>query len=415
MQANSDDHDQELLFRTNAEIGVCLALEPRADQVHSKYGSYSRSLKCSGRAWCLTGAGLSLALLLAPLLAVASSLTSSLQPARVTEALRQAEEQAPNNCSGDSEDCTATQCCNVPGTQCYEKTNSWAACLPDCERGPRPGDIDKVPWSCKTLGSRFEGRTPKLFCFSVVRTDSYEMGLVEALLQEGVGIFACDGFMVLTQREQVSLRLPERSNSSADELPTTRIAGADGLTIGTSGQGTAVNAELFQFVWKTILADGRYRQHDWTVKVDPDAVLLPWRLQEHLRSHTYRDLGEGGSFYVVNCNLYPANPNFPMIYGAVEVFSTSALQAYEEGEPHCSTSLPWKDWQWGEDKFMSKCMELLGVTRLEDFKQVGDQLCTFSGCGDTSRASYHPFKDVQSWMACWDEANAEAVSDNLTI
>jgi hypothetical protein len=230
------------------------------------------------------------------------------------------------------------------------------------------------------------------------------MDLVEALLREGVGIFACDGFMVLTQHEQVSLRLPNRSNGSADELPTTRIAGASEVTVGINGQGFADNAVLFQFVWKTLLADGRYRQHDWTVKADPDAVLLPWRLQEHLRSHTYRDPGKGGSFYVVNCNNHPSNPNFPTIYGAVEVFSTKALQVYEEGESDCLNSLPWKNEQWGEDKFMSKCMGFLGVTRLEDFKQVGDQRCTFNGCGDTSRASYHSFKDVQSWMKCWGEA-----------
>lgn len=393
---------------TSSEVGAGLAPEPRADQAHAKYASHRRSFTCSGRAWCLTGAGLSLALLLAPLLAAASSsLTpSSLRPARVTEALRQAQERVPHNCSGDSEDCTATQCCNVPGTQCYQKAVGWAACFPDCEPGPRPGDLDKVPWSCKMLGSRFKGRTPKLFCWSIMRTTGYEMDLMKALLQEGVGIFACDGFSVLTQQEQVSLGLPKGSKSSADELFTARIAGADGVTVGTSGQGTAVNAELFKFAWKTVLADGRYRQHDWTVKTDPDAVLLPGRLQEHLRPQTHRALEEGGSLYVVNCNLYPDNPNFPMIYGAVEVFSTKALQVYKEGEPHCSSSLPWKDWQWGEDKFIDKCMELLGVTKLEDFKQVGDQECTFSGCGDTSRASYHPFKDVQSWMKCWGEANS---------
>merc|ERR1711966_599804 len=331
----------------SAEIFAGPALEPPADRLPSKDVFQSRSSACSGRAWRLTGAGLSLALLLVLLPAAASSLTSSLRPGRITEVLRQAEEHSPG-------------------------------------RGVSRTGHSRGRRSYKGTAQHFEGRTPKLFCFSVMRTDGYEMDLMKAQLQEGAGIFACDGYIVLTQHEQVSLGLLGRSNNSVDELLTTSVADADGVTIGTSGEGFAVNAELFSFAWKTILADGRYRQHDWTVKADPDAVLLPWRLQEHLRSHTYRDIEEGGSFYVVNCNLYPENPNFPMIYGAVEVFSTKALQVYGEGESHCLGSLPWKDWQWGEDKFMGKCMELLGVTRLEDFEQVGDQRCTFSGCGDTS-------------------------------
>lgn len=411
---------------SSAEMGADIALEET--RAPSKYPSHNRSFTCSGRAWCLTGAGLSLALLLAAARPTSLPLRERERGPNVVRKFEEFEDgpQPPDaedgsssstegdsdlvvfdasDCSGDSEDCTSTQCCSVPGTQCYEKNSKWAACFPDCTPGPRPGDIDDDDWSCRPLGSRYEGRTPKLFCWSIMRTTGYEVGLMKVLLEKGVGIFACDGNAVLTQGGQISLGLPKGSSSSTDEFFTTWVAGADGVTVPTSGQGTAVNAELFKFAWRTILNEGHYKEHDWSVKADPDTVLLPGRLQEHLRPHTGRDPEQGGSFYVVNCNRYPSNPNFPMIYGALEVYSTKALQTYSEGEARCD-SLPWKAWQWGEDKFMGKCMGLLGVTRLDDFAQVGDKRCTFSGCGDASRAAYHSFKDVASWMSCWGEANA---------
>jgi len=393
----SADDEQELLSSTSSEGEAGLALESQVPSIGPSRGRRLLLLKAG-----LGLAGLALFALLREQRPAAPVSASSLRPAAAAnEVLQKAAEPVAHTCSASfSEDCTLSQCCDETGMQCYEKAAGWAACLQDCEPGLRKGDDDGTPWSCKKLGSRFEGRTPKLFCFSLMRTDGYEVGLMKALAQHGVGIFACDGYMVLAQHGQASLGIPKGSDK---ELLTTWIAGAEAVTIATSGQGTAVNAELFKFAWKTILADGRYLLHDWTVKTDPDAVMVPWRMQEHMRPHTPRVPGAGGAVYVVNCNLYPANPNFPMIYGAVEVVSTKALQVWGEKESDCD-SLPWKDWQWGEDKYIDKCLELLGITKLEDFKQVGDQRCTFDGCGDTSRAAYHPYKDVQSWFDCWGEA-----------
>merc|ERR1711939_1185883 len=91
----------------------------------------------------------------------------------------------------------------------------------------------------------------------------------------------------------------------------------DAAAVGISQDGTAANTQLFMNIWDAVRKDGRYAWFDFTVKVDPDAVLVPHRVRDHLRPH----LKQVGGFYVKNCNKYPGSANFPMMYGSVEVFS----------------------------------------------------------------------------------------------
>jgi len=132
------------------------------------------------------------------------------------------------------------------------------------------------------------------------------------------------------------------------------------------------------------------------VKVDPDAVLMADRLRKHMAPHT------GANVYVVNCNAFPNSPNFPMMYGATEVFSLSAMRAYAAGSTRCGTQLPWK--AWGEDYFMTHCMDLLGVARVLDTQVLGDNMCTGANCADGWTAAFHPFKSIESWMLCLSQA-----------
>jgi len=82
-----------------------------------------------------------------------------------------------------------------------------------------------------------------------------------------------------------------------------------------SKDGTAGNALLFMHLWDAVNAAGTYKLLDWTVKVDPDAVLLPDRLRYHLKPRT------GQKVFVRNCNAFPASGDFPMMYGSLEVIS----------------------------------------------------------------------------------------------
>jgi len=300
---------------------------------------------------------------------------------------------AESHCSGQGKDCRSSRCCHQVGATCYAKSDGWAACKTDCSTKMDPKD-DNATWSCDALGPKSIGLAlkgyPSLFCFTLYMPSRYEGPLMQAQLKEGAGIFSCDGYDVLASENNTLGTGKDGRRVEAILIPK--------IEVGVSQDGTAGNAKLFMAVWDRIIADGRFRNFDWTIKVDPDAVIVPWRVRDHMRPHT------GKSVYVVNCNKFPGSPNFPMMYGAVEIFSNPAMIAYAMGSWKCGQELPWGS--WGEDYYMTHCLDFLGVGRVGDFGVLGDNLCTGANCADTYTASFHPFKELGTWMQCWGKATA---------
>lgn len=238
---------------------------------------------------------------------------------------------------------------------------------------------------------------PSLFCFAVARTKGYEVELVKAQLGKGVGIFGCNDYLVLSH-PAMTLG-PDPSGG-----PTVRSKNIPDKTkehvghFGVNGQLTNswLNTLTFLSAWEAIREDGRLWDYDWTVKADPDAVLLPSRLRSVLAPHTPHG---GGVEYLLNCNRWPTNP---LLYGAVEVFSKKAVGAYYDGVARCKTDLPWQG--FGEDLFMQKCMDMIGVKSVGEFDMVSDTNCKASSCTDDGKAAFHPFKSPATWFDCWGQA-----------
>jgi len=295
-------------------------------------------------------------------------------------------------CSGKWEDCSYSKCCHEVGTTCFAKDDKYATCMDSCNASSILEDTNET-WTCDALGPESWGLAtkgyPSLYCISLYMPHRYEGPLLKSVLKRGAGIFACDGFDVFAN-EQDTLGFT-RGGMKVEALIIPKIE------VGVSQDGTAGNAKLFMCVWDKVIAGGRFRYYDWTIKADPDAVLLPWRLRGHLASHV------GESVYVVNCNKYPFSPNFPMMYGAVEIFSQAAMATYATASWRCGKELPWH--QWGEDYFMTHCMDYIGVDRISDFGVLGDNVCIGANCEDPGVASFHPFKTEDKWHACWNAAN----------
>jgi len=171
------------------------------------------------------------------------------------------------------------------------------------------------------------------------------------------------------------------------------------LGVGIGRDGTAANTQIFVNAFNAINGDGRFKKHDFTVKADPDAVLIPDRLRVKVAPHI------GKNVYFQNCDLrskYPGTTAYPMMYGAVEAITKEGLKAYRDGYQRCKDIFgAW--WQsWGEDLFLGKCLPQLGVSPRDDFGIVNDALChNDKWCGNGWSAAFHPFKDVGSWMGCW--------------
>lgn len=306
--------------------------------------------------------------------------------------------KAPS-CAASGADCSHSRCCASAGELCYEKNASWAACRARCSRagvrvlgaGSSDEDCDDL-WNCDELP-----RYASLFCFSVMLVDTFEQRLMTAQVAKGAGIFACDDHFVLADGVVSLGRPPSRRScpwgvcrESSEEVITRYFPKQK---VWTTTDGTAANTLVFLKAWDIVISDGRFRRHAWTIKVDPDAVLLPSRLRQHLFKHT------GSSVYVLDCNKFE-----PMMYGAVEAFSVRAIKLYAERGWHCASELKWTP--WGEDKYMTRCLNYLGVQPVTNFYVVGDDRCSGAICGDGLSAAYHPFKEVAQWMTCFDEAAA---------
>jgi len=296
-----------------------------------------------------------------------------------------------DKCSGLGENCLESQCCHAVNHQCFTKNEYWANCREDCSTDPDPND-GNATWDCKPLGPRSWGLAlkgyPSLYCFSLFMPSRYEGPLLKAHLNEGAGIFSCDGYDVYAAEECDLGKSKDGIEVKAILIPK--------IPVGVSQDGTAGNAKLFMAVWDKVIAGARFHDYDFTLKVDPDAVLIPWRIRDHMRSH----IGENA--YVVNCNKFPNSPNFPMMFGAVEIFTTKAMIAYAMGSWKCGQQLPWGS--WGEDYYMTHCLDFLGVGRIADFGVLGDNVCTGANCLDPYTGSFHPFKTIDSWMQCWGQA-----------
>jgi hypothetical protein len=212
-------------------------------------------------------------------------------------------------------------------------------------------------------------------------------------LETGLGIFACDEYGVFTDHTAPWTVGP----GPLGMLSTIHFQSAP---VGYSKDGTAGNALLFMHVWEVVINDGRWSQHDWTVKVDPDAVMFPDRLRLHVKQHN------GKKAWIANCNAFPSSSDFPMMYGALEVISKSALAAYEvdiAGNQRCKHELQWGI--MGEDMFFGNCLSLLGSEKIVDTNIVLDERCLgFQNCRSGTFAAFHPFKNVPVWMDCLNAA-----------
>jgi len=249
----------------------------------------------------------------------------------------------------------------------------------------------------KTSTSSTTWGWPTLFCIEVVRTHGYEFPLVKEQQKRHASIFHCDEYAVFSDGGVSRTVGIDPTGAPIKTIVIPPIKQAIGNLNAGATTNSWLNTQTFLQVWDLCKKDGRYQRHDWTIKVDPDAVFFPDRLRAHLKGHTWK----GGKFFVMNCNKF--NP--VALYGSIEIFSKAAVETYLAGQWHCRNTLNWHS--WGEDFFMSHCMDMLGVGRLYDFQLLSDKRCFYSPCSDTSKVVYHDYKDANphgSWFRCWLES-----------
>jgi hypothetical protein len=297
------------------------------------------------------------------------------------------------HCSWAGEDCSKTgMCCNT-GFQCYKKDEYFSGCVQtykmDVEMDKNgSAHLKKVkvpmpegwPEDAEFIGggqeeyqmpmaAEGEALGTSLYCALAYLPGSYEEKLMELARANSASVFACDGY---------------------DLFKTWQSA-----NVGwTSGETTLENTDVFVNVWEEIKKAGKLWSYDWTVKVDPDALLVPQRLKWHLEA---LKAPKNSPIYVKNNDLDAGQGNNGFL-GAVEVFSREAMELYYDWWPKCLETLGTSS---GEDGFMKGCMDAMGVGFVLDggmFKP-DDNVAI---CKQGKWAAYHPLKDQKEYQCCID-------------
>jgi hypothetical protein len=223
----------------------------------------------------------------------------------------------------------------------------------------------------------------------------YERDLLALQYREGLSIFGCDEYEVYSN---MTLEV-----APGDGVLTTVRVKSD-LKCKKGGEfKTALNNDIFLAVWAKVISDGRYRFHDWTVKVDPDCVFFPARLRAILVNH--KDPG-GQGMYLNNCKRG--------MHGPLEVLSRNAVLAWGKGQAHCTkhfTKLCSGPCLWGEDMFLDQCLQkVLKVKRDFDEHLLVEDHCDpppdWYSCREASAVAFHPFKEPAGFRHCVRNASS---------
>lgn len=275
-------------------------------------------------------------------------------------------------CSWPGEDCSKTKGCNGYFNQCMRKDEKTAYCVTP--------ESDHPDWSNEVLGHACgdyvvspqpEGSQSvagtSLFCFMAVLPKSHEGELLTQAKSCKGSIFSCDAHAVY------------------DSAPADAIHGMD--------WGSFKNALQFIEVWKGVFKMGLYKNYDWTVKVDPDAVFIPWRLVEHLDK--LRPPADK-PIYIKN-----SDTAFEFM-GAIEVLSKVAMDSFALSYQDCQRTLPGKT--NAENGWLKSCLDAIGAGYMKDVDLLSapDE----PKCTSAKRVVFHPRKDAVAWGSCWDSATS---------
>jgi len=217
----------------------------------------------------------------------------------------------------------------------------------------------------------------------------YELSLVRTQLQQGVGIFACNEYSVISNTSIVL--------SPGPPVKIVAEAMQGSLQCGFGGEfNTALNSEIFFRVWLKVIALARFRLHDWTVKMDPDAVFLPGRLRSRFASSDPKSV-----VYINNCD--------EGLHGPIEVISNGGMRTYAAGIQKCRQRLEAEWMSYGEDVWLRHCLGLLGVNRVDAFDLLREKACRpFKDpvpCV-AEAVAFHPLKTPQAYFACLAQAES---------
>jgi len=254
-----------------------------------------------------------------------------------------------------------------------------------------------------------EGKPSSVFCFTVSMPFGYEPSMLAAQAAKGHGVFECDAFQIFSNAS-----FPKSS------LVVTALDGP--LESPRGGQWNSwLNAPTLAMAWERIFSEGKFRQYDWVVKLDADAVSFPGRMSQTFPASCREDPCE--SIALNTCE------HDSMVPGPLQALSRSAVEDMASGFATCRSKLDVHNLE--EDRFISKCLDLLDVPRrynsnallnmdcgfgdwLQGLLMSFSHLSAFLLC-DCCHASFHPFKTEERWRYCHYWAHNAILTSEMRV
>jgi len=226
-----------------------------------------------------------------------------------------------------------------------------------------------------------------LFCWALMMPHGYEVSLVRTLLNHGAGIFTCEDWTVFSE-----------GHVELSPGPPVRIITEDVGSVKCDFGGPwhlALNSEVFIKVWRKVFAEKKYLKAGWTVKVDPDAVVLPDRLRAMMVKSD-----PDANVYFNNCDQG--------LHGPIEILARGGMEVFRRGIDKCVKALSHEFDQAGEDVFLRHCLGLLNVSRVDNFHLLSEDRCMWenpvqTGCV-SGKVAFHPFKKPETYFKCLQQA-----------
>jgi len=316
-----------------------------------------------------------------------------------------------------TENCINTKCCTITGYNCFQKEAGVAGCLKGC-------DSTKSKWDCTMPEATLqlvdvkEVPNTRFYCFAVHTQDSgrpnhhpgpeEEIALLRMQYERKLGVFSCPGYDVFSD---ANVNIGQGYDAIKVDDPLNEFH-----LVKRKKSKTWVNTGMFKQVWKKISEKGTWANFDWVIKLDADAVFVPWRLQKVLSMQPVSWTGT----YVENC----AGVQYGF-FGNVEVLSHKAFETLNDNIDSCSQNIKWASMRatpWGpigEDLFAQKCMDSKGVSKIQNFDMSVDGVCPEVkkkwgkspksskalkvDCAQVTAPVMHPFKEKDAWIECYEK------------
>mmetsp|Transcript_112959 Transcript_112959/g.269214 ORF Transcript_112959/g.269214 Transcript_112959/m.269214 type:complete len:368 (-) Transcript_112959:64-1167(-) len=287
-----------------------------------------------------------------------------------------------------------------------------------------------------------QGGPAKLYCWSLVTPNTYEVGMLAGMASLGVGLFECNGYDIVSNvtADVLFKDFPDIANQLKDHVHTIDMdlfvkkvsgpVGTDPSSPYTNPnsplyQGATMkhlaNTPVFKEAWQKIFNLGSFQNYDFTAKLDVDAVIVPARLSGMLTNRPKV------SEYFFD-TLHDMYGNF--LHGPIELISRLGMFAFRDARHVCFDKID--QMAYGEDFFAKQCWDMIGIKAVPtmDIRLLYDKYEW--GTASQNRcdalvpdpavfhepqyyAVFHPYKDMASWLQCRRETGVPKMLSDAQV